>query len=310
MSLRTGILLCALVALTAPVDTSALGVGGRLRQRVDQAASQDKKPDQAQERPLKFDAIVVEINEASLRGLENGLDTEIRLLEAFAALLAPYKSLEEYRACVNQLGENPGFKETYMQILMHLANVRDGATMEEMQRATEKMNRDMAALVLKACGPDPDDWPEHKRREKIEEIARKAAAAAGPIRSFRPEPHGGPFAIDDGDDTAWDAHEWAATYTGAQQTQGLPYHAYLVMKERVQALCTYLDVSGHTPTPGYQLHFPASLIDPNGNPKIFWVFMPDEVKQIQAICPPIQLKLGKVQIILEMPPIRITGRTK
>ncbi len=302
MSKRTLCLMLLWAALGMPASLDAQGVGGRLRQRAQEAIGADRKDEKKEEktdidRAKVFTGDVIEISAAGMKGLHNGLDTEIRLLTEFAALLDTYKSPEEYERCEQETAQSP----EGMAILGRMADMPDNVSAEEMQRIIAKMNEDFLALKKKKCGPSiVEDWPQSARTDKLKEIATRAAAAAGPVRSPEPLPPGGPSPSDDGPD-------WIV----AQQQEGMTLQAYITFKERVNAYCLYKKLRGPdmpvTPGDGYNLAFPASALD-GGTSKVSWVFTAQEIIEMDDHCDGVVLKIGKIQQIIEMPPIIIKGR--
>ncbi len=246
-----------------------------------------------------FSEDVIEITGPVLAGFMKGIDTEIALLYEFGKLLATYKGPEEYGICQAQMGASP----EGMKIAAQFASLPENATMEQMQRVTEKMGREFAALSLKVCGPDPADWHDVKRREKIEEIQTKAAAAADPVGSFDADPAGGPAAIDDPAD-----HD-------REPERRLSLLAFLIMKERIDAYCNAL--AAGTIQAGQGVKFPGNGKD------VFWVYTDAEAMVIAPQCPDLMRKsrialemgeiimqqdkitLGEIDVIMQLPPIKI-----
>ncbi len=278
--------LCALM-LSLPVPAEAQGVGGRLRQRVAEVAGGKDNTEQAQQKS-PFNETVIEITGPVLAGFMKGLDTEIALLVDFGKLLATFRTPEEYGACQAQVAMSP----EGMKVMEQITNLRDDATAEEYQRAMEKMNRDMLALTTKTCGADPAEWPAARRRETLEEIEKKAAAAAGPVRSSPPSPHGGPSPIEHGADAPAAFPDW-------MQDTGLSPQAYAIMKERIDAYCNALNAGAIQP--GQAVTFPGTGKD------IFWVYTEEESKQIAPLCD--QLK-NKRRITMEIGEIVIQPSSK
>ena len=292
---KINLVVCMLLLIPASID--AQGIGGRLRQRAQDAVSGDKKADQTEiDKSKVFINDVVEISEAAMKGFQVGIETEIRLLTEFATLLDTYKSPEEYERCQQEIATSP----EAMEIFNLMASIPDNATAEEIQRINEKMNEQFAALMKKKCGPSiVEDWPQSKRAERLREIATKAAAAAGPVRPPEPVPSGGPSSGDD------------ESYTFPRQQQGMTLQAYIIFKERVNAYCAFKKLKGDsmpvTPGDGYNLSFPASALDGSSNPAM-WIFTADEVRQMDDHCDGLVVQIGKITQIIEMAPINIYGK--
>lgn len=287
-----------LVCLALAIPSGAKGqVSGRLRQRVQQALGGEKKDEPTGiDRSKVFTGDVIEITAAGMRGLHNGLDTEIRLLTEWAALLETYKPHEEYQRCEGGLAASP----EGMAIMLPMANLPDSVSAEEMQRLIEKINKEMNALKREKCGPSiAEEWPQPKRTEKLQEIGRRAAAEAGPVTAPDPPSPGGPAAADDAPAVP-------------RQQQGLSFQAYIIFKERVNAYCAFKKLKGAsmpvTPGDGYNLSFEASALG-GGTSKAMWIFTAQEVLEMDPECDKVTLKIGKIQMLVEMPPIYIKGGT-
>jgi hypothetical protein len=277
-----GPMLWSLIAITWPVGLDAQGAGSGLRHQAADVAG-DAKQEGAQQRS-PFNDRAIEITGPAVAGLEKGLDTEIALLVEFAKHLTTYKTLEERQICETRVAMSP----EGMKLMDPLLNMRDGATADEMLRISEKIGKDMAVLVTRMCGPDiVADWPEWRRREKLEEIQRKAAAAAGPVRSSEGPRQGGPAASGDAGDTAW------------IQEPGMSLHAYQIFKERVYAYCNALKAG--TIQPGQGVKFPGTGED------IFWVFTDDEARAIAPLCPNL---LKKIRITIAIEEITVQSGKK
>lgn len=277
MNRLTGAVLCAFFAIATRVDAQA----------------------QATQQAIEFNERVIEITEPVIRGVMNGLDVQIRLLREFDQFLRTYKTPGEYRVCQGQVAASPELQKIMSQPLGWPEN----PTPEQQQRLSEKMSADMEALLRKKCGGDIiNEWPEQKRGEKIEEIEMKAAAAAGPVKSSSRR-QSGPAWVDETDDV------------DVVQSVGMLIAAYRIVLERISAWCQYKQVikkQGYTPTPGYNVHFSASFINPKVSASIFFVYTVDEIKTIDKYCFDIELKIGQATIEQEaiyMAPLKIRGKS-
>lgn len=234
----------------------------------------------AQQPGVNFNERVIEITAPVIGGFMNGLDVEITLLAEFAQELVTYRAPGDYRRCHGRVASSPEFQKIQAQP----ATWPDNATPEELQRLSDKMAADMVAYVRKQCGGDIlNEWPEHKRRERIEEIQRKAAVAAGPVMAAPgPRPRG-PKALDEVVDY------WM------EQGAGLSVEAYLIMKERVEAYCKALNDG--VIKAGEAVKFPGTGKD------IYWVYTEEEAKAIAPLCVKalpkgqVTIKLGEAVVV-------------
>lgn len=285
----------------ATSDSSAQGApsgadaqsGGRFRARMETAVEPAKVELVEFDRSKLFINGAVEMTMAGVRGLHRGLDTEIRLLGEFVAQLETYRSSEEYSRCVTNLAMSPEAQ----QITMRIGTLPENASAERLQSTITKMNEDMQALMKKTCGADVKaEWPQHKREEKLKAIAAQAAAAAGPV-SDASRGRGGPAPHDD-------------FFDRDDQQGGMSEQEYAVWKERFTAYCAYKKLRGGklsvTPGDGYGFGFSAVFLNPKAG-TVVWTFSAEEVVLADAECYEVVLKIGKIQQIIEMPPIYIQG---
>ena len=176
-------LACLALALAAPqlLEAQFGGLGRRITEGAKKAAGVESddaaKPGAAKPVVLRTDdPFVIPITDAVLDAYAKGLRAEIDLLEQFRQeLAARATAVEKYEACKKQAAGSPEFVE----ILMRLGNLPENITPEDMQKAMAQMGKDQEALVLKMCGPAPAAVSAANR---LQEIQRKAAAAAGPVR--------------------------------------------------------------------------------------------------------------------------------
>ena len=178
-------LACLALALAAPqlVEAQFGGLGRRITEGAKKAAGVEPddaaKPGEPTSKPVVLrtdDPFVIPITDGVLKAFAKGLQTEVDLLEQLRKeLVAREAAVEKYNACRNQAAGSPEF----IEILMKLGNLPENSTNEDMQKAMAQMAKDQEALVLKRCGSTPAAV---NGAERLQEIQRKAAAAAGPIR--------------------------------------------------------------------------------------------------------------------------------
>ena len=177
-------LACLALALAAPqlVEAQFGGLGRRITEGAKKAAGVEpddpaKPGDTSKPVVLRTDdPFVIPITDAVLKAFARGLQTEADLINQFRKeLTAREAAVEKHNACKGQVAGSP----EYVEILMSLGNLPENITSEDMQKAMAKMTQDGDALVLKRCGPAPAAV---NGADRLKEIQRKAAAAAGPIR--------------------------------------------------------------------------------------------------------------------------------
>ena len=253
-----------LVALAVPAVGEAQSIGDRLKKKVGLGGGeQQQEATAASASTFNGDEITPEV----LEHFTNGLKTEIALRAEFAALLATYKTPEEYQQCSNGVATSP----EGMKIMERMLNVPENPTPEQMQRIYAEGDVALRELLGKVCGPDPQDWTLQKRQEKLAEIEKKAADAAGPATDSSPSPEHGPsVAADD-----------------AFALQGMPLLVYQMIKERVIAYCMALE-SGAI-QPGQAVQFPGT------GANIYWVFTAAEAQAIAPMCAQLMPMLQSVQ---------------
>ncbi len=243
-------------------------------------------PAQVTPQRVEFNERVVELTEPVMRGFLNGLDVELGLLVDFAKLLATYKTPAEYRHCGAQVARLPEFQKIQEQVLTW----PDNPTPEQMQRLGDKMAADQADLLKRKCGGDIEtEWPDTKRREKVEEIQAKAAAAAEPATSptsppSPPSPTRGPAAIDSAPDALarWGGSAPETDVIKQVIKKERAYRYCLAMKEALQSV---QEAVRELTEPAQALKLPGSGKD------IYWMYSKDEVKAIGPNCEELRPKI-------------------
>ena len=156
-----------------------------------------------------------------------------------------------------------------MEILNLMSTLGDSVTAEMIQRATVMMNEQFVALTTKKCGPDAnEDWPQTKRKERVDTIVAKAAAAAGPVKllDLPPEPSGGPAM-----EPAFDVR--------MVQDLGMTLRQYAITWERAENYCLLLQAGA--------IHPLQPVVHPADGGKVFWVYSEAEARAIEPLCPEI-----------------------
>lgn len=120
------------------------------------------------------DPNVVPITTDQLVRLEKALTFEISERDALRKE-KPAKTPEEYRTCSQNVAMSP----EAMKISEDFANAAASGSAEAMSKALQKMQADLAALLVKRCGEDPTQWA-LKLDARVAEIAGRASDIAMP----------------------------------------------------------------------------------------------------------------------------------
>jgi hypothetical protein len=121
---------------------------------------------------------VIPITDTSLTALERGLQTEITLRAAYKKELEDQAArAKQYEACSTQTNTSPEM----MAIMQKSANAFDNVkTQDDMMKVTAQINTEREAVVAKKCGQAVA--APRASEDRLTDILRKAAAAAGPIQ--------------------------------------------------------------------------------------------------------------------------------
>lgn len=112
-----------------------------------------KAPNAAETGPIKS-RMTPEVTAERLTQFQHGMEAEVAEREKGRKFLATLKSKEEYNACQQKVAASPEAQK----VMMMVGDVPENATMEDMQKVTEKMNTQIAALLRKHCGEDPSKY--------------------------------------------------------------------------------------------------------------------------------------------------------
>ena len=166
----------AAIAALAPIQPAGAQLGGLIKKKVSEAIKPTEKaaePARSTNQPGSlFNADVMQITPGSLESLTSAMESERSMQNEFRKELAKYPTKEEYGACQQKAVMTPEGQK----IAGAMGNVPEGTSAEEFQRIMTKMQTDMEALIRKTCPLNPDDWSDHKKRERVVAIHRKASA--------------------------------------------------------------------------------------------------------------------------------------
>ncbi len=307
-------------------------VSGLLKKKIKEAAKAPDKNVEKADQPAagqgpQFNERMVELTTPVVAGMLKGLDTEIAQLTEFKQLLGAYKTEDQYEDCTQSVARLPDAQK----IMMQIANLPSNATSEQVQATTEKMNTAMNELIAKTCGASIEaDWPTNKRQEKVAEIHRKAAVAAGLLLrgSSQGQPGGAgsaperssPASYDPGAVGAadmlpptiprWEYHEPLVDHAATQSAQQAGSTArYDLAWERFEMLCAYKKAKPEMfkNIKGYNLTVSASFYQKGLAGNVYFT-----AAEVEAIEPQCDSKLvfttGKIEILMD--DIKIIGRRK
>ena len=117
------------------------------------------------------------ITDTSLTALERGLQTEIELRAAYKKELDEQAvRAKQYEACSNQANTSPEMMAVVQKSASAYDNVK---TQDDMIRAATKIAAERDAVIAQKCGQAPPKPAAND--DRLTDIMRRAAAAAGPI---------------------------------------------------------------------------------------------------------------------------------
>ncbi|MCC6318509.1 MAG: hypothetical protein IT361_12565 [Gemmatimonadaceae bacterium] len=267
------------VLLAAPAGPSeAQGIRGLIRKKAEEAV---KGPEaaKAEEMPgaLK-NPDVIPINTATMEYVKRGLNVEISERAALTKFLSGIKTQEEYQTCSSGVAMTPEGQK----VAMRIGDLPENATQAQMQAAIAKMNEEISALVLKACGEDPRKYAGNWRGQRLREIEEKAAAAAGPDTGDDVEP----VAPQTASEADGEALQMGPFLAPAPAAAGMTPRQYAIYKERLAAFCTAIK-SGWKPAS-------TPIVKMPGSGSAVWYFTQDEVQDMLKKCEEMMALIAQV----------------
>jgi hypothetical protein len=164
------------VVVTAAAATPAEAQLGGMIRRAKEAAEKKAAPEPATTTANPFsDPAVVFITQDQLARFEKALQYEIDQRNALRKAAAGAKSQAEYQACAQGVAISPEM----MKIVQDMADSSANGTTEQLIKAQQKMQTDMAAILAKRCGPDPQA-NQGSRFERLRQIEAEASDIAMP----------------------------------------------------------------------------------------------------------------------------------
>jgi hypothetical protein len=169
----------AAMAVAMPADAQLGGLMRKAREAAKEATT-EKDPTKSEPAtspgPNPFaDPAIVFITQDQLGRFEKALRYEVAQRNELRKSLAALKTPQEYQACTQEAAASPEF----LEIMMALGNTDPNASQDQMMKATQKMQTDMAAMVTKRCGADPSQGAS-QRLERVKQIELEASDIAMP----------------------------------------------------------------------------------------------------------------------------------
>jgi hypothetical protein len=183
----------AVACAAAPAEAQ---LGGMMR-RAKEAAEKKAAPEPATTTANPFaDPSVVFITQDQLARFEKALQFEIDKRNEYRKSLGGLRTPQDYRSCSQGIATSPAA----MKLVQDWADKSEKLTADQMMKASQQMQTDMAALIAKTCGPDPAGTTSgtFERMRQIEADASdiampagfKPAAGARGRMEERPNPYG------------------------------------------------------------------------------------------------------------------------
>jgi hypothetical protein len=183
------VLTCAIVIL---IPTAPSAQFGAIRQKIEEATKKPAEPTESTPKPAdgsapakapattappNNDPRVIPITDTSLTALERGLQTEIELRAAYKKELEDQAArAKQYEACSTQANMSPEMMAVAQKMATAYENVK---TQDDMIKVAAQVSAERDAVLARKCG-QPVAAP-RASDDRLTEIQRKAAAAAGPI---------------------------------------------------------------------------------------------------------------------------------
>ncbi len=179
VTLLGGLLVVVMVAAAArPVEAQLGGLMRRAKEaaekKVEEKDPRAPEPSASTSNPFA-DPAVVFITQDQLGRFEKGLQYEIAQRNELRKTLASAKSPAEYQACGGGAANSPEF----MKLMQDWAEGGANLTGEQAIKHAEKLQTEMAALMLKRCGADPQKL-EGTRLERLRGVEGEASNVAMP----------------------------------------------------------------------------------------------------------------------------------
>ena len=189
--MRYLLLLSCVIAILLPSAPSAQF--GAIKKKIGEAAKKAGEPTDSTPKPAEGtpppkapaptappnnEPNVIPITDTSLTALERGLQTEITLRAAYKKELEDQAArAKQYESCSSQTNTSPEM----MAIVQKSASAYDNVkTQDDMIKVAAQVNAEREALVARKCGPAVA--APRASDDRITDILRRAAAAAGPVQ--------------------------------------------------------------------------------------------------------------------------------
>jgi hypothetical protein len=169
---------CAAISVATPVQAQ---LGGLMRKAKEAAkektAEKDPRtPEAASSTSNPFaDPAIVFITQDQLGRFEKGLQHEVAQRNALRKQLASLPTREQHQACSQSVATSP----EAMKLIQDFADSSASLPVDQMMKRQQQMYADMAAMVEKKCGQDPQKL-EGAHLERLRQIEAEASDIAMP----------------------------------------------------------------------------------------------------------------------------------
>jgi len=168
---------CAAISVATPVEAQ---LGGLMRKGKEALKEPVKDPRTSQAAPTSTsnpfaDPAIVFITQDQLGRFQKGLQHEVTQRNTLRKQLASLPSREQYQSCSQGVAMSP----EVMKLVQDWAEASANLPVDQMMKRQQQMSEDMAAMVQKKCGLDPQKV-ESSRFERLRQIEAEASDIAMP----------------------------------------------------------------------------------------------------------------------------------
>ncbi len=184
------LLSCVIVILLPSAPSAQFGA---LRKKIEEATKKPAEPTEGTPKPAEGtpppkapataaspynDPRILLITDTSLTALEKGLQVEIELRAAYKKELDDQAArAKQYEACSTQASTSPEMMAVVQKSASAYDNVK---TQDDMIKAAAQVAAQHDAVIAQKCGPAVA--APRASEDRLTDIQRRAAAAAGPIQ--------------------------------------------------------------------------------------------------------------------------------
>ncbi len=208
---------CAAMSVASPAEAQFGGLMRKAKEAAkEKTAEKDPRAPEATSstRNPFADPAIVFITQDQLGRFQKALQHEVTQRNALRKQLASLQTREQYQACTQGAATSPEL----MKLIQDAADSSANLPVDQMMKRQQQMYADMAALVEKKCGVDPQKV-ESSRAERLRQIDAEASDVAMPPGYKAPSPE-------------------APSPEAPQAVTARPFaRAYGMLKERIPVFC-------------------------------------------------------------------------